>query len=96
MMFSYNAINNLTKEKEYIEYETEIINVDNSGYHNPRSFCFKDKQGNMIEFQESDIASTFDGSPEVGATATVREYIGGFGYTSYEIVKIENEPKILP
>lgn len=84
----YPALNSVSKEAEYISYQSEVTEVSYS-YRNIvfETVHFKDSEGNeakKIAFQTLNADEDYD----FGTKIQVKQWQGGFGYPVYEIEKV--------
>ena len=83
----YTALNRLSSSEDYIEYQTEITDINYYGKSFCEEICFPDRSGNeavVIRYNLGIYEN--DQVPEEGKTITVREKQGGFGYPVYKII----------
>lgn len=91
----YNPLNSLSKSNDFAEYQSEITYVGAGGN---KSFVlddvtFLDRNGKEITKRQVTEPISFDDEPvfEEGKGITVREYMGGFGFSVYELLPCNSE-----
>ena len=84
----YSGINKLSAANEVIAYDT-TIEYTSTGKQLHTDIGFYDKNGNMQEIWDFNQFWTDDEScPEEGATITVEERQGGFGYHVFKMTRV--------
>lgn len=84
----YSGINKLSAANEVIAYDT-TIEYTSTGKQLHTDIGFYDKNGNMQEIWDFNQFWTDDEScPEEGATITVEERQGGFGYPVFKMTRV--------
>ena len=84
----YSGINKLSAGNEVITYDTTIEYISN-GKQLHTDIGFYDKNGNMQEIWDFNQFWIDDEScPEEGATITVEERQGGFGYPIFKMTRV--------
>lgn len=83
----YNLGNEFLNLEEPVEYESTVINVEQklSGKSSRYVIYFNDSNGKTVAYTDEYNA------PKIGATISVKEYLGAFGYpifyTDFEIAE---------
>lgn len=85
----YSGINKISADSEAKIYDTTVEYVYNGKGELHASIGFYDKNGNMQEVWDYNFIWFDDETcPEEGATITVEERQGGFGYPVFDLIKV--------
>lgn len=88
--WSYNELNKLSSQTNYIEYDTVVEYSGNYGKSITNEIGFKDQNGSIHStriFQPVEFDDDYSVDDE--RIITVREYKGGFGFNYYDIIKVD-------